>query len=158
MIGDLIKLYEAVQAAADKHTEQQRQEELNKQVQAEIEKLFEPDARWPKGQRRFDVISKSLGIFNDRPDELRQFLFGMGGRPKTSSDGEELWELERSKSDESVKSEAEAPSNAWWKWLGSIIALVAGLVAILEFFGLTGSGIASLIVQETLAIDILKRK
>lgn len=157
MISDLIKLYEAVQTAADKHTERQRQEELNKQVQAEIEKLFEPNPRWPKGQRRFDVISRSLGIFNDRPDELRQFLFEIGARSKTGSEGEELWELERSESGGSDEPKIRAQSNTWWKWFAPTVGIVAGIVVILEFFGLTGNGIASLFDQQILATDILGR-
>jgi hypothetical protein len=158
MIGDLVKLYEFVQKATDKQTEQARQAELDAQVKAEIEKLFQPNRRWPKGRRRFEAIISALGIFDDRPDDLRKVLFEMGARRKAGKDGEELWELVVVGENEELSTDGGGQSISWLKWLGWSVALMAGLVAIAEFFGFTGGALSSLFEAPISIQEIIDRR
>lgn len=147
MIGDLLKILDAVKSASDDHERGEREIELTRAIQSEIQSLFD-DARYPKRRRSFGTIRKRLGIFDDNPGELKQRLFGMGARVQKGDGDEALWHLPKpaevasapSAGAQQTERSAPSPQERWpVPWLGLTVGLgaVASVVSLMTFFQVT---------------------
>ncbi|MBG6148686.1 hypothetical protein IWQ51_006860 [Labrenzia sp. EL_142] len=134
--GDLLKLYSAVQSAADAEAKRERANELDDAIKRNIFELFE-DPAYPKRRRSFGVIQKAFGgYFDEDLKELRGHLIRIGATRVKGEGTETLWHLPAS------------TKGSWTDWLriswasfGTVLIVLTLLVFTLDYFeiGLWGS-------------------
>ena len=134
MIGDLVKLFQAVQSAQTEQEKSDREEALRQAVEADIRALFD-DPKYPQRRRSFSAIRKGLGIFDSDPEKLKGILYAMGARPKGQGEGDEAhWHLPAATVVSGEAPESDPPRLTRrrpmpWIWLAAIIG--AGALAYL---------------------------
>ena len=129
-VGDLIKLYDAVQSATNAEEQRRRASELDDAIERGIVELFD-DPKYPRRRRSFGVIRKTFGgYFDAKPDQLRGHLIRVGAKWVKGDKEDALWHMPKEASnDQKQKSR---------NFVGLAFVVLAAILIILGTIGLFG--------------------
>ena len=129
MISDLLKLLQAIEAAQSAEEKARLSEELSAAVKSDIRQLFD-DAT--SDQLSFSAIKDALGIFDpeEKQQELKQILYGMGARRTADPDENEAWHFPKA-----VQEPKEPPKKPPWSLIYAIILIVVLVIGAFSIFG-----------------------
>ncbi len=92
MLGDLVKLYDAVQSAETDREKLRRESELNDRISHYLYRMFD-DPEFPNRRRTLGALKKGLAIFDDDPILLQTHLVRVGATRLRGDGDDELWHL-----------------------------------------------------------------
>lgn len=126
MLGDLAKLYSAIQSAESDKEKQERETALDDAVAIHLRRQFD-DPKYPKRQRSLGALKKGLAIFDKDPITLQTHLLKLGATRLSGEGDNEVWHLPKG-------ADASPPRRIPW-------VPILGVVAVLGFFGIAGQDI-----------------
>lgn len=137
MLGDLAKLYDAMQSAQTDQEKLRRATAVDDAVESYLRAEFDnPD--YPKRRRSLGALKKGLAIFDEDPISLQTHLVRIGATRQQGTGDDEVWHL--------PAAGGVSPRRRHRRWLWRKVALVlaalaAAISALLGYLDIAGDEI-----------------